>query len=58
MQITLKTLRLLNFQRTTDYNTNTKPIKETFLTVENGSFHVFRSESMKSRKDWNVNSDI
>ncbi|HJT82974.1 MAG TPA: hypothetical protein VJ697_00705 [Nitrososphaeraceae archaeon] len=36
----MKTLRLLNLQRTTDDNTNTKPIKETFLTVENGSFHL------------------
>ena len=47
----MKTLRLLNLQRTTDDNTNTKPIKENFLTVENGSFHIFGSKSMKNGKD-------
>jgi hypothetical protein len=54
----MRTLRLLNLQRTTDDNTNTKPIKEIFLTVENGIFHIFGPESMKNGKDWNLNSDI
>jgi len=54
----MKTLRLLNIQMINDDNTNTKPIKETFLTVENGSFHIFGPESMKNGKEWNVNSDI
>ena len=53
----MKTLRLLNLQRKDD-DTSTKPIKETFLTVENGSFHVYGSQVMINGKDWNVNSDI
>ena len=51
----MKTLRLLNLQRKDD-DTNTKPIKETFLTVENGSFHVYGPQVMINGKDWNVNS--
>jgi hypothetical protein len=53
----VKTLRLLNLQRKDD-DTSTKPIKETLLAVENGSFHVYGSQVMINGKDWNVNSDI
>ena len=53
----MKTLRLLTLQRS-DNDANTKPIKETFLTVENGSFHVFGPKSMINGKEWNVNIDI
>lgn len=53
----MKTLRLLTLQRSDD-DANTKPIKETFLTVENGSFHVFGPKSMINGKGWNVNIDI
>jgi hypothetical protein len=53
----VETLRLLKLQRKDD-DTSTKPIKETFLTVENGSFHVYGPQVMINGKDWNVNSDI
>lgn len=53
----MKTLRLLTLQRSDD-NTNTKPIIETFLTVENGSFHIYGPKSMINGKDCNVNADI
>jgi hypothetical protein len=52
----VKTLQLLTLQRSDDVNT--KPIKETFLTVENGSFHVFGPKSMINGKECNVNIDI
>lgn len=53
----MKTLRLLNFQKIDDDN-STKLIKEAFLTVENGSFHVYGPELIINGKNWNVNSDI
>ena len=53
----VKTLRLLTLKKN-DYDTNAKPIKETFLTVENGSFHVFGPKSMINEKEWSVNIDI
>jgi len=52
----VKTLRLLTLQRN-DYDTNTKPIKETILTAENGSFHA-GSKSTIYEKEWNVNVDV
>jgi hypothetical protein len=45
----VKTLRLLNLQKIDD-NTSTKPIKEAFLTVENGSFHISGPELMINGK--------
>lgn len=53
----METLRLLNLQKNDD-DTSTKPIKEAFLTVENGSFHIYGPELMINGKNWNVNSDI
>ncbi len=46
----MKTIRLLTLQRNDDDNTNTTPIKETFLIVENSSLHIFGPESMKNGK--------
>jgi hypothetical protein len=54
----MRTLRLLNLHcNKTNDNTNTK-LKEIFLTVDNGSFHIFGPKSMMSESDWNVNADI
>jgi hypothetical protein len=55
----MRTLRLLNLHcsRTNDDNNNPK-LNETFLTVENGLFHVFGPKFMMNGSDWNVNADI
>jgi hypothetical protein len=55
----MRTLRLLNlhYSKTGDDN-NSHKLNETFLTVENGRFHVFGPESMMYGSDWKVNADI
>jgi hypothetical protein len=53
----VKTLRLLNLHCNKIEDTNIK-LKETFLTVENRSFHVFGPKLMMNGNDWNVNADI
>ena len=56
----MKTLRLLNLHcnRTDDNDDNSHKLKETFLTVENGLFHIFGPKLMMNGSDWNVNADI
>jgi hypothetical protein len=53
----VETLRLLNLHCNKIEDTNIQ-LKETFLTVENGSFHVFGPKSMMNGNDWKVNADI
>ena len=56
----MKTLRLLNLHcnRTDDNDDNSHKLKETFLTVENGLFHIFGPKLMMNGSDWNVNADV
>jgi hypothetical protein len=58
----MRTLRLLNLHcnRTNDDNddNNSPKLNETFLTVENGRYHIFGPKLMMNRVDWNVNADI
>ena len=55
----MRTLRLLNLHcNKTDDDINTTKLNETFLSVENGRFHVFGPESMMNGSDWNVNAEI
>ena len=56
----MKTLRLLNLHcnRTDDNDDNSHKLKETFLTVENGIFHIFGPKLMMNGSDWSVNADI
>ena len=55
----MRTLRLLNLHcNKTDDDNNSPKLNETFLSVENGRFHVFGPESMKNGGYWNVNVDI
>jgi hypothetical protein len=54
----MRTLRLLNLRcNKTDNDNNTK-LDKTFLTVDNGSFHILGPESMMDGSDWNVNSHV
>ncbi len=54
----MRTLRLLNLHcnRTDDHN-NSK-LNKTFLTVDNGRFHIFGPESMVNGSNWKINADI
>jgi hypothetical protein len=56
----MRTLRLLNLSYSkidfNDFN-NHKNLK-TFLTVDNGVFHIFGPELMINGSDWKVNADI
>ena len=56
----MKTLRLLNLlcNRTDNDDDNSHKLNETFLTVENGLFHVFGPKLMMNGSDWKVNADI
>ena len=56
----MKTLRLLNLHcnKNDDNNNNNTKLDKTFLTVDNGSFHILGPESMMDGTDWNVNADI
>ena len=56
----MKTLRLLNLlcNRTDNDDDNSHKLNETFLTVENGLFHIFGPKVMTNGSDWNVNADI
>ncbi len=55
----MRTLRLLNLHcNKTDDDINTTKLNETFLSVENGRFHVFGPESMMNGSDWNINANI
>jgi hypothetical protein len=55
----VKTIRLLNLHcRKTDENTNNSKLNKTFLTVDNGRFHIFGPESLMHGSDWNVNADV
>ena len=55
----MRTLRLLNLHcnKIDDENNNPK-LKETFLTVENGLFHIFGPKLMMNGSDWKVNADV
>lgn len=55
----MRTLRLLNLHcnRTGDDNNNSK-LNKTFLTVDNGRFHIFGPESMVNGSNWKVNADV
>ena len=53
----MRTLRLLNLYCNKTDNDNTK-LNKTFLTVDNGRFHILGPESMVSGSDWKVNADI
>jgi hypothetical protein len=53
----MRTLRLLNLHCNKTDNDNTK-LNKTFLTVDNGSFHVIGPESMVKGSDWKVNAAI
>ena len=54
----MKTLRLLNLHCNKNDNDNNTKLDKTFLTVDNGSFHILGPESMMDGTDWNVNADI
>src|SRR5215211_6739664 len=56
----MRTLRLLNlhYSKTGDDDNNSHKLNETFLTVENGLFHIFGPKLMMNGSDWNVNADI
>jgi hypothetical protein len=55
----MRTLRLLNLHYSkTDDDNNSHKLNETFLTVENGRFHVFGPKLMMNGSDWKVNADI
>ena len=51
----MRTLRLLNLHCNTS---NSPKLNKTFLTVENGLFHIFGPESMMNGSEWKVNEDI
>ena len=53
----MRTLRLLNLHCNKADNDNNK-LDKTFLTVDNGRFHVLGPESMINGSDWKVNTDI
>ena len=53
----MRTLRLLNLYCNKTDNDNTK-LNKTFLTVDNGRFHILGPESMVNGSDWKVNADI
>ena len=56
----MRTLRLLNLHCNKTYNDdvdNTK-LNKTFLTVDNGRFHILEPEPMMNGSDWKVNADI
>ena len=50
----MKTLRLLNLHcnRTDDDDKNSHKLNETFLTVENGIFHIFGPKLMMNGNEW------
>ena len=56
----MRTLRLLNLHcnGTNNENNNTVKLNKTFLTVDNGSFHILGPESMINGDDWKVNADV
>ena len=55
----MKTIRLLNLHCSkTDEDTNNTKLNKTFLTVDNGRFHIFGPESLMHGSDWNVNADV
>ena len=55
----MKTIRLLNLHCSkTDEDTNNTKLSMTFLTVDNGRFHIFGPESLMHGSDWNVNADV
>jgi hypothetical protein len=56
----MRTLRLLNLHCNKTDNDDVDNIKlnKTFLTVDNGSYHIFGPESMMNGSDWKVNTDI
>ena len=53
----MRTLRLLNLYCNKTDNDNTK-LNKTFLTVDNGRFHILGPESMVNGSDWKVNADV
>ena len=57
----MRTLRLLNLHcnKTNDNDDvdNTES-NETFLSIENGTFHIFGPKLMINGSDWKVNADI
>jgi hypothetical protein len=56
----MRPLRLLNLHcnKIDDEDNNSHKLNETFLTVENGIFHIFGPKLMMNGSDWNVNADI
>ncbi len=56
----MKTIRLLNLHcnRTNDDDNNTPKINETFLSVENGRFHIFGPKLIMNGSNWKVNANI
>ena len=53
----MRTLRLLNLYCNRTDNNNTES-NETFLSVENGTFHIFGPKLMINGNNWNINTDI
>ena len=53
----MRTLRLLNLHCNRTDNNNTQS-NEIFLSVENGTFHIFGPKSMINGNNWNINADI
>ncbi len=54
----MRTLRLLNLHCNKIEDNNSHKLNETFLTVENGLFHIFGPKLMMNGSDWNINADI
>ena len=55
----MRTLRLLNLHcNRTDDDNNSRKLDKTFLTVDNGRFHIFGPESLMHGSDWKVNADV
>ena len=47
----------LHFSKT-DTDNNSPKLSKTFLTVDNGRFHIFWPESLMNETDWKVNADV
>ena len=54
----MRTLRLLNLYCNRTNNNNNTESNETFLSIENGTFHIFGPKLMINGSDWKVNADI
>ena len=52
----MRTLRLLKLHYSKNDDDN--KLNKTFLTLDNGTFHIFGPESLMNRSDWDINADV